>query len=168
MCSGYVTLALMWPLHLLFSKAKWHTAVLQYYGRDCDHHVNIRSNSFMDQESKQAEVWAGHWHLIHKPEKISEICIIKALTINCLLTHIGLHRWRFFILCHVAVFAWEATGLSPRLLVLQAIGGNPPAILLVVRHRYTVQFFRSLRQKHKIVSMSHWPPKKHPINLDLR
>ncbi len=144
MCSGYVTLALMWvvcPLHLLFCKAKWHCSVAVLW--DCDHHVNILSYSFMDQESKQAEVWAGHWHLIHKPEKISEICIIKALSINCLLTLIGLQSLRFYILCHFAVFSWEATGLSPRLLVLQAIGGNPPTILLVVRHRYTVQFFRS-------------------------
>jgi len=53
------------------------------------------------------------------------------------------HSLRFIILCHFAVFSWEVTGSSPRLLVLHASSGNPPTILLVVRHRYTIQFFRS-------------------------
>ncbi len=89
----------------------------------------LKSGQVMTSHS---QTWENKWNM-H----------IKALSINCLLTLIGLQSLRFFILCHFAVFSWEATGLSPRLLVLQAIGGNPPTIQLVVRHRYTVQFFRS-------------------------
>jgi len=51
---GNVTFA--YPQHLLFSKATWHTVVLKHYGIVINDHY-----SFMDQGSKQAEVWVGHW-----------------------------------------------------------------------------------------------------------